>query len=512
MARGELATKTIHELASELRAGRLVPLDIVEDVLWRIECLNPALSAYLEVVGERLRGQARALTPPWRGRLAGIPITVKDNICIAGEATGCASRILEGFRPPYDATVIERLRHDGALLIPRANMDEFAFGSSTENSAYGPARNPWTAALDRVPGGSSGGSAVAVAADLAVAALGSDTGGSIRQPASFCGVVGLKPTYGRVSRYGLVAFASSLDQIGPLTKDVRDAAILLTIIAGHDARDSTSAPVEVPDYEQSLEAPPGGVTIGVVALEGQEGVEAAVRQALEEAAETLRQLGMRTVPVTLPSLRHAVATYYVIATAEASSNLARYDGVQYGFRMTNGARRAARGIPQAPEVAGHRPPAASDLVEMYLRTRTDGFGAEAKRRILLGTYVLSQGYYEAYYLQGLKVRTLIKRDFDDAFRRCDALLLPTSPTPAFRLGEKVGDPLTMYLSDIFTISANLAGVPAISVPCGFTAEGLPIGMQLLAAPFQEAKLLQVAFAYEQATAWHRRQPPLSIAS
>jgi aspartyl-tRNA(Asn)/glutamyl-tRNA(Gln) amidotransferase subunit A len=487
MATGELASKTLHELRALLKAGTVSARDVLEDLLAQIAQRNPSLHAYLAVDDARVRRQletTRATSS--QGPLSGLPITVKDNICVLGEETTCASRILQGFRAPYDATVIARLRAAGALLIPRANMDEFAFGSSTENSAFGVTRNPW--ALDRVPGGSSGGSATAVAADLAVAALGSDTGGSIRQPAAFCGIVGVKPTYGRVSRYGLVAFASSLDQIGPLAKDVTDAAILLSVIAGHDTRDSTSAPVEVPDYERQLSQSAKGLRIGLPVLSGIEGVDPEVRNGIDEAVRVLERLGLTTVPVELPHIGAAVATYYVIATAEASSNLARYDGVHYGWRATNGA-------------GTHGP-----LIDMYLRTRTEGFGAESKRRILLGTYVLSHGYYDAYYLQGMKVRTLIKRDFDEAFTRCDVVLMPTAPTPAFRIGEKLDDPLQMYLSDIFTISANLAGVPAMSLPCGFSSSGLPIGMQLLAAPFREDLLFRVGYAYEQATDWHLRSP------
>jgi len=487
MAAGELASKTLHELRALLKVGTVSAGDLLEDLLARIAQQNPSLHAYLAVDEERVRRQLETKhAAPSQGPLGGIPITVKDNICVRDEETTCASRILQGFRAPYDATVIERLRQAGALLIPRANMDEFAFGSSTENSAFGVTRNPW--ATDRVPGGSSGGSATAVAADLAVAALGSDTGGSIRQPAAFCGIVGVKPTYGRVSRYGLIAFASSLDQIGPLTKDVTDAAIVLSVIAGHDERDSTSAPVDVPDYVGQLTQPVKGLRIGLPVVSGIEGVDSEVRQGIDEAVKVFERLGLMTVPIELPHIAAAVATYYVIATAEASSNLARYDGVHYGFRATNGAGAHSR------------------LVEMYLRTRTEGFGAEAKRRILLGTYVLSQGYYDAYYLQGMKVRTLIKQDFDEAFTRCDVVLMPTAPTPAFRIGEKLDDPLQMYLSDIFTISANLAGVPAMSLPCGFSSSGLPIGMQLLAAPFREDLLFRAGYAYEQATAWHRRKP------
>ncbi len=484
MPSGDLASKTIHELQQLLAARTVSPEEILDDVLARIAQLNPSLHAYLDVAPDRLRQQLKERASTARiGRLFGIPITIKDNICISGEEVSCASRILKGFRPPYDATVIERLKHAGAVLIPRANMDEFAFGSSTENSAFGPTRNPRATTDDpRVPGGSSGGSAAAVAANLTIGALGSDTGGSIRQPASFCGIVGLKPTYGRVSRYGLVAFASSLDQIGPLTKDAKDAAILLSVIAGHDPRDSTSQPVPVPDYVAALEALPKDVTIGTPTLGGAEGLDQNVRAAVDGALGTLRGIGCKTIPVELPHIDKAVATYYIIATAEASSNLARYDGVQYGLRAsTNGVEGA--------------------LLDMYLRTRTDGFGAEAKRRILLGTYVLSQGYYDAYYLKGMKVRTLIKQDFDEAFKHCSVIAMPTAPTVAFRPGEKLEDPLQMYLSDIYTISANLAGVPAISIYCGRGPNGLPIGLQLLAPPFREDLLLQVAHAYERQTQW-----------
>ena len=487
MAAGELASQTIHELRALMTRGTVTAADILNDVLARIEQLNPSLQAYLAVEPERVRVQLKdPAVADGKGKLSGIPVTIKDNICIRGEETTCDSRILRGFRSPYDATVIERLRREGAVLIPRANMDEFAFGSSTENSAFGPARNPWGASRDRVPGGSSGGSAVAVSADLGIAALGSDTGGSIRQPAAFCGIVGLKPTYGRVSRYGLVAFASSLDQIGPLTKDARDAATLLSVIAGHDERDSTSAPIDVPDYEARLGESVKGLRVGTPALAGAEGLDANVRSAVDGALRVLERLGCRAVPVELPHISEAIATYYIVATAEASSNLARYDGVQYGYRAQGGGGEGA-------------------LLDMFLRTRTEGFGPEAKRRILLGTYVLSQGYYDAYYLKGMKVRTLIKQDFDEAFKRCDVLVMPTTPTPAFRFGEKLDDPLQMYLSDIYTISANLAGIPALSIPCGF-AEGLPLGLQLLASPFKEDLLLRAAYAYEQATEWHLQRP------
>ena len=505
MASGDLASKTIHELQALINRGEVSPEAILDDVLGRIARANPTVHAYLdEPDHDALRRQAKAqMQAAPKGRLRGIPITIKDNICSTGVEVSCASRILKGFRSPYDATVIERLRRAGAVIIPRANMDEFAFGSSTENSAFGGTVNPRSKEGDaRVPGGSSGGSAAAVAGNLAIAALGSDTGGSIRQPASFCGIVGLKPTYGRVSRYGLVAFASSLDQIGPLTKDARDAAILLSVIAGHDPRDSTSAPDAAPDYESVIEQLPKDVTIGVPTLGGAEALEHNVRVAIDGALNTL---GLPRIPVELPHIDKAVATYYIIATAEASSNLARFDGVRYGARATRGSGFRARGSGQAqsPE-----PRAQNELLEMYLDTRTQGFGAEAKRRILLGTYVLSQGYYDAYYLQGMKVRTLIKRDFDEAFTRCSVIAMPTSPTVAFRPGEKMEDPLQMYLSDIYTISANLAGIPAISICCGSDADGLPIGLQLLAPPFREDLLLQITHAYEQKANWPKLRATL----
>jgi aspartyl-tRNA(Asn)/glutamyl-tRNA(Gln) amidotransferase subunit A len=475
----------IHQLRQAIERGTCDPRELLRQLLDRIAQLNPLLSAYMAVEPERLTRQLeeRVRNGP-RGRLFGIPITVKDNLCVTDEETTCASRILAGFRPPYSATVIERLLAEGAIIIPRANMDEFAFGSSTETSHFGPTKNPRDP--ERVPGGSSGGSAAAVASDLALGALGTDTGGSIRQPAAFCGVVGLKPTYGRVSRYGLIAFASSLDQIGPITKDVTDCALLLSVIAGHDPKDSTSAPVKADDYVGGLSPSLKGIRVGLPGL-SDKGLDEGVRQRIDEAFKTLWRLGATPIDVELRHIDRSIATYYIIATAEASSNLARYDGIQYGYRAQAGA----------------------SLLDMYQRTRGEGFGAEAKRRIILGTYVLSRGYYDAYYLKGLKVRTLIKQGFDEAFKRCDVIAMPTSPTAAFRLGEKMDNPLQMYLSDIYTISANLAGVPAVSVPCGFTSSDQPVGLQLLANTFEEAKLLQVAYAYEQSTEWHQRKPVTS---
>jgi len=485
----ELTGLTIHELQGLLRRREVTAKQVLMAFLKRIAQVEGKIQAYMTVTGlEGLRVASRLDRRRQAGEnvgpLAGIPLAIKDVICTQDVPTTCSSKILDGFIPPYDATVIRRLDQAGMVLLGKTNMDEFAMGSSTENSGYKVTRNPWD--LDRVPGGSSGGSAAAVTADLCAGALGSDTGGSIRQPAAFCGIVGVKPTYGRVSRYGLVAFASSLDQIGPMTKDVRDAAILLGVIAGHDACDSTSVNAPVPDYAAQLGREVTGLRIGIPREYFIEGMDPEVETAIRAAINVLESLGAKAESISLPHTEYAVATYYLVATAEASSNLARYDAVKYGFRARE----------------------AKDLLSMYMKSRQNGFGAEVKRRIMLGTYALSAGYYDAYYLKALKVRTLIRKDFEDAFRRCEVILTPTAPTPAFRLGEKTEDPLTMYLSDIFTISANLAGIPGVCLPCGFTRAGLPIGLQLLGKPFDEATLLQVAFAYEQATEWHRRKPPL----
>jgi aspartyl-tRNA(Asn)/glutamyl-tRNA(Gln) amidotransferase subunit A len=485
----ELTGLTIHELQGLLRRREVTARQVLMAFLKRIAQVEGKIQAYMTVTGlEALRMASRLDRRRQGGEdvgpLAGIPLAIKDVICTQDVPTTCSSKILDGFIPPYDATVMKRLDRAGMVLLGKTNMDEFAMGSSTENSGYKVTRNPWD--LDRVPGGSSGGSAAAVTADLCAGALGSDTGGSIRQPAAFCGIVGLKPTYGRVSRYGLVAFASSLDQIGPMTKDVRDAAILLGVIAGHDACDSTSVNVPIPDYAAHLGREVTGLRIGIPKEYFIEGTDPEVATAIHAAINLLESLGAKAESISLPHTEYAVATYYLVATAEASSNLARYDAVKYGFRARE----------------------AKDLLSMYMKSRQNGFGAEVKRRIMLGTYALSAGYYDAYYLKALKVRTLIRKDFEDAFKRCEVILTPTAPTPAFRLGEKTEDPLTMYLSDIFTISANLAGVPGVCLPCGFTQAGLPIGLQLLGKPFDEVTLLQVAFAYEQATEWHRRKPPL----
>jgi aspartyl-tRNA(Asn)/glutamyl-tRNA(Gln) amidotransferase subunit A len=482
-----LYSLSISELAPLLARREVSPVEVTEQFLERIQRVDGQLNSYLTVDAEGARTQAReAEGRLGRGEatpLTGTPLALKDVLTTKGLRTTCGSKILDNFVPPFDATVCAKLREAGAVFLGKVNMDEFAMGSSTENSAFGPTHNPWN--RDYIPGGSSGGSAAAVAADLCTGSLGSDTGGSIRQPACHCGVVGLKPTYGRVSRYGLVAYASSLDQIGPLTKEVRDAALLLNCIAGHDRRDSTSVDQPVPDYLEGLGREIKGLKIGVPREYFGPGLDPEVAGAVQAALKTLEGLGAELIEVSLPNTEYAVAVYYVVAVAEASSNLARYDGVKYGVRQEG-----------------------RNLLEMYAATRTRGFGAEVRRRIMLGTYALSAGYYDAYYRKASQVRALIRGDFDATFEKCDLLATPVSPTPAFRLGEKMADPLTMYLSDIFTISANLAGVPGISVPCGFSSAGLPIGLQLMGPPFGEAALLQAAYAFEEATEFHRRKPVL----
>lgn len=439
--------------------------------------LNPQLNAFLRTDTSKPQVSSN------QNSLYGVPVSIKDNICIESREVTCASNILKGHVPPYDADVIERLKKSGATIFGQCNQDEFAFGSSSETSAFGPVRNPWN--LDCVPGGSSGGSAASVAAGMTPAALGSDTGGSIRQPAAFCGVVGLKPTYGRVSRYGLIAFGSSFDQIGPLTRTVEDNALVMNVIAGHDHRDSTSASKPVPDYTKSLRRDVKGLKIGLPKEYFIEGIDPEVEKSVRAAADLYKKLGAEIKPVSLPHTEHSVAVYYIVAVAEASSNLGRFDGVEYGLRVP-----------------------ASTLKDMYFETRDAGFGREAKRRILLGTFVLSAGYYEAYYLKGQKVRTLIRQDFEKAFKEVDLILTPTAPTAAFKIGEKSNDPLSMYLSDIFTIPVNLAGVPAISVPCGFTSKNLPIGMQLIARPFDEETIFRAAYTFEQETEIYKKRPAL----
>jgi len=480
--------QTAHELHTLLATRKISSVELTEAALARIDKVENRVQAYVTVTKEEAFRQARsaderikkneALNP-----LTGIPIAIKDNMCTRGVLTTCSSKILANYLPPYDATVVSRIKEAGAVIIGKTNMDEFAMGSSTENSGMHPTHNPWD--LKTVPGGSSGGSAAAVAADEAILATGSDTGGSIRQPASFCGVVGFKPTYGRVSRYGLVAFASSLDQIGPLTKDVTDTALLMNVIAGHDPKDSTSVDLPVPDYRNALVDNVKNMKVGIIKELMSKGMDKEVKASVQSALKKLEGLGANISEVPMPSFEYAVATYYLIAPAEASSNLARYDAVKYGRRDKD----------------------AKDLLSMYYNTRREGFGSEVKRRIMLGTYALSAGYYDAYYLKALKVRTLIKRDLEKAFKKCDVLVSPTAPTTAFRIGEKTADPLSMYLSDIATIPVNLAGLPAISIPCG-SSRGLPVGLQIIGQAFDEETVLRAAFTYEQNTHWHKQKPPL----
>ena len=481
---------TLHELQDRFTKGDITAQDIVRAYHLRINQVEPRIKAYVTLAKDSAMAHAEALDERLKGwrktvPLMGMPIALKDNICTEGVLTTCASRMLAAFVPPYNARVVTKLRERGYLLLGKTNLDEFAMGSSTENSAFGPSRNPWNPAY--VPGGSSGGSAAAVAADECAAALGSDTGGSIRQPAALCGVVGLKPTYGRVSRYGLVAFASSLDQVGPVTKDVTDAAILMNAIAGYDPLDSTSANIPVPDYMKALKKKDvKKLRIGLPSEYFGEGLNPEIEQAVRNAVDVLKGLGGEIKDISLPTTGAAVSAYYLIATAEASSNLARYDGVKYGLRTKQ----------------------SNDLLDMYMKTRQEGFGPEVKRRIMLGTYALSAGYYDAYYGKAQAVRTLIRRDFDAAFKEVDLIATPVTPTCAFKLGEKVQDPLEMYLSDIYTISVNLAGIPAISIPCGFSKAGLPIGLQLIGRPFEEDVVLRGAHAYEQAMEWRLRKPNL----
>jgi len=471
----DLNSLTIESARTAIAEKRVTPSSLVEDFYKKIKTDDPEIHAYLTLCEDRAFAHAKRIEslvsqgaplPP----LVGVPIGIKDVMVTKGIRTTAGSKILENFIPPYDCTAVARLEAAGAIVLGKMNCDEFAMGSSNENSAYGPVRNPRD--KSRVPGGSSGGSAAAVAAGMAVATLGSDTGGSIRQPASFCGVVGLMPTYGRVSRYGLIAFASSLDHIGPLTKTVKDAAILLRVIAGHDPLDSTSANLPVPDYEADLAKPVRGLKIGIPKEYFGEGLDAEVRAAVEAGIAKLRNAGCEIVPISMPHTTYAIPTYYVIATAEASANLARFDGVRYGYRSES----------------------AHTLSEMYRKSRDEGFGAEVKRRIMLGTYALSSGYYDAYYLKAQRVRTLLTRDFEEAFQKVDAIVTPTAPTPAFKIGEKSDDPLSMYLADIYTVTADLAGVPGISVPCGNTQSGLPIGLQVLGRHFDESTVLRVAAA------------------
>lgn len=480
---------TIQEAHRLLSRKEISSVELTRAVFDRIDAVEGRVGAFITLAEKTALEQAAAADRAIAGgrceALTGIPIAVKDVICTRGILTTCGSKILANFIPPYSATVVEKLRQAGAVIVGKSNMDEFAMGSSTENSGFKPTRNPWD--LSHVPGGSSGGSAAAVAAGMCLGALGSDTGGSIRQPAAYCSTVGIKPTYGRVSRYGLVAFASSLDQIGPLSKNVADCAVLLKAIAGYDSSDSTSVPQDVPDYTAALRKGLKGIRVGIPAeYSASGGMDPEVSAAVNSAVEVIEKLGAERVEVSLPHTEYAVAVYYVIAPSEASSNLARYDGVKYGIRDKD-----------------H-----NDLIQMYRSTRSKGFGPEVQRRIIIGTYCLSAGYYDAYYGKASQVRTLIIEDFKKAFESCDVLACPVAPTPAFKIGEKVDDPLTMYLSDIFTISANLAGIPGMSVPCGFSKKGLPIGLQLMGKHFAEEVLFKVAYNFEQATEFHKKKPVL----
>ena len=480
---------TITQARELLQSKKLSSTQLTEAVFDRIDLVEDKVKAFTHLMRDKALQQAKAADSKIaRGEeqpLLGIPIALKDLICTSGSLTTCASNILNQFISPYNATVVNRLQGAGAVIIGKTNMDEFAMGSSNENSSYHPTKNPW--ALDRVPGGSSGGSAAAVAAHECIAALGSDTGGSIRQPAGFCGVTGLKPTYGRVSRFGLVAFASSLDQIGPITKSVADAAILMNVIGGKDRQDSTSADVPMPDFTQALDRDIKGMRLGIPKEYFTGGMQPEVEKAVQDSIRTLESLGMKTVEVSLPHLNYAVSAYYIIACAEASTNLSRYDGVKYGYRSLN----------------------SENLTNMYENTREEGFGEEVKRRIILGTFVLSSGYYDAYYLKAQKVRTLIKQDFENALEECDVIISPVTPYPAFKLGEKLDDPLQMYLADIYTISANLAGIPAMAIPCGFVGEAnLPVGLQLMGKHFDEANLIAVGQKFQQVTNFHTQEAPL----
>ncbi|MGC8559413.1 MAG: Asp-tRNA(Asn)/Glu-tRNA(Gln) amidotransferase subunit GatA [Phycisphaerae bacterium] len=487
MTEPSTADLSAFELAANIASRDIKAVDAAHAYLNRVKTLDTKLHAFNEIYADDLSAAAEALDRALDagakpGPLTGVPIALKDNLCTLQGHTTCSSKMLQNFRSPYDATVVTRLKAAGALVVGKTNLDEFAMGSSTENSAFGPTRNPWNPHY--VPGGSSGGSAAAVAARMCAAALGSDTGGSIRQPAALCGIVGLKPTYGLVSRYGLVAFASSLDQIGPMTRDVRDAALFLNVIAGPDTKDSTSWPQTPPDYLRDIDRPPEKIRIGLPKEFFSDGLSPEVSKAIHAAVDFFRSHGAEIVEVSLPHTRYGIAAYYVIAPAEASSNLARYDGVHYGHRTAH----------------------AEDMIDLYAASRAEGFGPEVQRRIMLGTYALSSGYYDAYYLRAQKVRQLIKEDFDHAFKACDVIISPTTPDVAFELGAKSGDPLAMYLCDVFTVTCNIAGIPGMSLPCGFSLSGLPIGMQLLGPLFSESSLLRLARFYETAHDWHRRKP------
>ncbi|MCC7083698.1 MAG: Asp-tRNA(Asn)/Glu-tRNA(Gln) amidotransferase subunit GatA [Pirellulales bacterium] len=506
---------TAAELLADLNARRVSSVEVVKDFSARIERVDSKVKAFLRYDGDAALKQAKAIDDRRArggsvGLLGGLPVAVKDLICARGELTTCASKMLANFRAPYDATIVEKLRAVDAVFLGRTNMDEFAMGGSNENSAFGPTHNPWN--LNCIPGGSSGGAAAAVAARMATLSIGTDTGGSIRQPAGLCGVTGLKPTYGRVSRYGLVAFASSLDQIGPLARTAEDAALLLEAIAGHDPRDSTSVDAPVPKYSQTINQPLAGLKLGLVREHFGPGLDSEVEAAVREAFKVYQSLGATVKELSMPHAKYGVATYYVIAPCEASSNLARYDGVHYGYR-TDVAKMNDRLAEEAKSMSAAGHSAAVDqldnsLVRMYRQSRAEGFGAEVKRRIMLGTYALSAGYYDAYYLKALKVRRLIRGDYDAAFKQVDLIAGPVTTTPAFKIGEKMGDPLSMYLVDLYTVSANLAGVGGIVFPCGFSRSNLPIGLQLQAPPLAEERLLRAAHMFQKATDWHTRKPPL----
>lgn len=486
----DLFSKSAHELMSLLRQGKTSSVEITQSVFDRIKDVEPNVRAFVSLDEEAALESARRadtlLASGASSPLTGIPIAIKDNMCFKGRRTTCGSKILDNFKPPYNATVVEKLEREGMVILGSANMDEFAMGSSTETSHWGPTRNPW--GLDLAPGGSSGGSAASVAACETTVSLGSDTGGSIRLPASYCGVSGMKPTYGSVSRFGLVAYASSLDQIGPFARDVNDIALLLNLICGHDPMDSTSAPVNHPDFTTFLNTSVEGMTIGAPSQFLEKIENRDVENVLADAKRVFEELGVKFVELSLPHLDYGIAAYYVIAPCEASSNLARYDGVKYGFR--------------APDVEG--------MIDMYCKSRAAGFGQEVKRRIMLGTYALSSGYYDAYYLKAAKIRTLITEDFKKAFESCDAILCPTAPAPAFRIGEKIDDPMQMYLTDVFTIPVNMAGLPGISIPGGLSSEGLPIGIQLIASHFKESKLIQLSSAFQNCAKRHLARPSLKV--
>lgn len=485
----ELPFLTIKEAGKLIKEKEVSPVEITKTLLKRIEDLDGDLNTYITVLGDSAlqsaeRAEKEIAEGNYKGPLHGVPIALKDIFVMKGAPSTCGSKMLENFISPYNATVAQKLLDSGAVILGKNNMDEFAMGSSTETSYFGPTRNPWD--TDRVPGGSSGGSAAATAASLCLGSVGTDTGGSIRQPASLCGVVGMKPTYGRVSRFGMIAFASSLDQAGPLTQTVEDSAIMLNAIAGGDRRDSTCVDAPVPDYTQSLSGDIKGVKIGIPKEYFVDGMDPDVEDSAKKAIEALSDLGAEIVEISLPHTEYAVLTYYIIAPSEASSNLARYDGVKYGYRASG----------------------AKSLIDMYKRTRAEGFGEEVKRRIMLGTYALSAGYYDAYYLKALRVRTLIKQDFDEAFKKVDAIVAPTSPETAFKIGEKTDDPIKMYLSDVLTIPCNIAGLPGISLPSGLSSTGLPIGIQVLGRPFDEETMFRVAHAYEQRSEWSGKRPPV----